>query len=737
MSADSMRSGIRSLLRGYAAVLFGGDPRLGAVLLAVTLTHPASGVGALLAAATANATAHLLGYRADSVQAGIYGYNALLLGLAVMAGRALDGNTAMLLALAGAAAALLTAVLGDALQRGFGLPVLALPFVLLGSLLAPALDTFPQDPAAAWLTDRAWLELKLPLPEPLLRVLEGFGAIFFHPQADVGLVVLGVAAAISRIGAVTMIAGAVVAGGVAQVIDPAPSAVLMRAAIYNGALSGATIGAFLFIPGRAALVAGMGAAALSGWLTVALSALCLRWGLPLLAWPFVLVTLAMLRALHLRAPDRPPFPSALPGQSPEANLDYVATLAGRFGLPGAPEFLLPVEGVWTVTQGVNGGVTHRDAWSHAWDFELLDESGFPFRGDGTRPEDYRCFGQPVLAAGAGTVAAVHDGQPDGQPGALDTVHPWGNTVVVQHGPELFSVLAHLQCGSILVKPGQFVAAGTPVAACGASGRSPRAHLHFQVQRTVRLGDATLPCRIVHYVEIGRDGQRSYQSSGLPREGSQVSRRTPHPLADAFAVLTPGQEIELRIEGGGRLRWRSEVSLLGERSLVDLDRGERLWFTTAHGDLAFTTLHGARGNPLWALFVALPRLPSERMLPVQYVDHPPAALLLEPGVRWLHDAVRFVHDPIETRAEIELRAEGPGLLCVESRSGVGWRGHCPRRYRGRVEIDAQGLRGLELWDEQAPDRPLLRARRAGADLAAEVGAAAIQAPAMAGATRDAN
>ncbi len=705
-----MSAATRAVGRTYAAVLFGTDWRVGLLLLAMTLMRPASGVGGLLALAAANITALALGYRIDAVRAGLYGYNALLLGLAVLGGRGLDPTTAALVTLAGAGAALLTAVLGDALQRGLNLPVLVLPFVILGSLLTPALDTLGPRTAAVFLENRPLFDLTLPLPEPALALLRSFGALFFQSSPAAGLVVLGAALAVSRIGTVAMLVGVLTAALMMRVLHAGSVPGLAMTATYNGALAGLAVGAVLFVPSRASMIAAVGAAALAAWLSMTLSALFARLGLPLLAWPFVLVTLVTVRALHLRAPDRPPFGPVLPGLSPEANLDLAAMLRTRFGIPGLPVLALPVAGTWVVSQGVDGEHTHRGPWAHAWDFEIRDERGFPFRTDGTWTEDYLCFAAPVLAPGTGTVAAVHDGIADGKPGGLDVEQPWGNAVVIQHGPELFSVVAHLKLGSILVRAGEHVVTGQPIAACGASGRSPRPHVHLQAQRTPDLGAPAIPSRIVHYLLDSPPGGRRYVHSGVPREGEYVTRPSPSPIADAFSALPPGLEIVLDRPGGGPpIRLRSELTLLGERYLRDLDRGDRLYFTLAYGGLAFTTHAGPAGTPLRALFLALPRLPSVAGSTVALEDRPPPAALLPRPLRIVHDLIRFLVDPIETRAEVELRQEGE-VLSVLTRAGVGLRGRVSWRYEGRVEIDPDGLRAIEVRDRRAPAAPIVKAWR---------------------------
>ncbi len=695
----------RAVAGAYACVLFGADPRLGALLLALTLLRPASGLGGLVAAGAGTLTAHLLGYRPDAIRAGVYGYNALLVGLAVMAGRGLDAGTLALVALAGAAAALLTAVLGDALRRGFDLPVLALPFALLGALLRPALDAQGVVAGAAWIDDRAWTLLP-PLPAPVDAVLRGFGALFFQPGPEAGLVALGVALAVSRIGAVAMLAGMAAAGLMVRLLGATSDPATLLAAQYNGALTGAAVGAFLFVPGRAAALAGLGAAALAGWLSVALAALFGRIGLPLLAWPFVLVTLVVVRALALRAPDRPPFPAILPGLSPEANFDCAMVQGERLGVPGPPRLALPVEGTWAITQGIDGAHTHRDAWAHAWDFEVVDANGFPFRGDGTRREDYFCFDRAVLAPGAGVVAAVHDGAADGAPGELDPARPWGNAVVIGHGPDLFTVVAHLACGSILVRLGQPVAAGAPVARCGSSGRSPRPHLHLQAQRTPELGAPAIPCRIVDYLVERPDGRRRWIPLGVPAEGERVARPEVDPVRAAVAALPPGMVLEF--DGAAPARLVSEVTLLGERCLHDPDRGERLYFVPAPGGPAFTVLAGRPGGPLWALFLALPRLPVAAG-DLEFEDRPPARLLLSRAGSFAHDLVRALADPLAARSETNVRAAG-GVTVVETLSTVRLHARTIRRLRARAELDGDGIRTLEVEDHPGADALRFAAHR---------------------------
>jgi murein DD-endopeptidase MepM/ murein hydrolase activator NlpD len=61
----------------------------------------------------------------------------------------------------------------------------------------------------------------------------------------------------------------------------------------------------------------------------------------------------------------------------------------------------------------------------------------------------------------------------------------GNTVLVDHGLGLFSLLAHL--ARIDVRVGDLVESGSSVGAVGATGRVTGPHLHW----TLRLGGAVV------------------------------------------------------------------------------------------------------------------------------------------------------------------------------------------------------------------------------------------------------
>jgi len=64
--------------------------------------------------------------------------------------------------------------------------------------------------------------------------------------------------------------------------------------------------------------------------------------------------------------------------------------------------------------------------------------------------------------------------------ASNYVRGYGNMVVIQHPDDILTVYAHNS--SLLVKTGDRVRVGQPIAKVGSTGRSTGPHLHFEVRR---------------------------------------------------------------------------------------------------------------------------------------------------------------------------------------------------------------------------------------------------------------
>src|SRR5574337_1420313 len=150
-------------------------------------------------------------------------------------------------------------------------------------------------------------------------------------------------------------------------------------------------------------------------------------------------------------------------------------------------------------------------------------------------ENTLAWGMPVYAVLPGTVVAASDGVADrlrlsmprdllrlmlfGPKIAPPFANLGGNYITLDCGG-VYPLYAHLRCGSVLVRPGQKVAAGEPLGSVGNSGSSLQPHLHFQVMSSpdpFPLFKNLLPFELSS-VRCAREGKWHDEANHFPRNG---------------------------------------------------------------------------------------------------------------------------------------------------------------------------------------------------------------------------
>ena len=196
-------------------------------------------------------------------------------------------------------------------------------------------------------------------------------------------------------------------------------------------------------------------------------------------------------------------------------LRYRSTLPNKDTYSSNISYSLPFEGNWMT---VNGGSVQENShsWSiltqrYAYDFFQVDERGESFSGEGKYLSDYYCYEAPVLSPADGKVVKVRDGVRDYK-GVGDYSIDWrtrdfrGNFVIIQHGANAFSFLAHLKKKSLMVKVGDQVQKGQLIGLCGNSGHSTEPHIHFHLQDRKNFWTAMgLPIRFASFSVLGKKG----------------------------------------------------------------------------------------------------------------------------------------------------------------------------------------------------------------------------------------
>lgn len=170
---------------------------------------------------------------------------------------------------------------------------------------------------------------------------------------------------------------------------------------------------------------------------------------------------------------------------------------------------MPFDSEWLV---IWGGRSIRDNYHadtpnqrFAYDF-LITQNGLQSSGDGSRNEDYYCFGEPIVAPGAGMVLDSESNIPDSLPGEENWDQPYGNYILIDHENGEYSFLGHFRQGTVAVHAGDRVTAGTFLGQCGNTGFSDTPHLHYHIQNTPDFYDqmwaAGLPIQFQSYSADG-------------------------------------------------------------------------------------------------------------------------------------------------------------------------------------------------------------------------------------------
>ncbi|HEY3272016.1 MAG TPA: urea transporter [Geothrix sp.] len=531
----------RSLLQGYATILFSEGPLPGFLVLAATFWSPHVGIAGLAMALMTLLLPRWLALPMPHSPVTVC--NGILVGLFVAGLRGPGWALVPWLLIAAGLTVVARTLLGEALWRWNHLPLLSLPFVLVTWFLLSAFTPIHAPPPSPLYESTA-------TGMPLLATgfLRCLGAVICTPHPAAGLLLLFAMLVSSRILALLALGGYLAGMACSALWAKAGLGWLPPTTEFNYPLVAMALGGFFLVPSlRSLLTAGLGVLAVA-LLIASGSAFLAPYQLPILAFPFVGATLVLLATLRSRTIQREPHLVLERPRLPEVNLERLRLARCRgLELVGVP-LVAPFFGEWQVYQGFDGPHTHREAWRHALDF-FLQEGGRSFQGEGRSLEAYFCFGLPVLSPCLGTVAACRDDLPDMPPGEVDARHNWGNYVMIKLASGLYVLLAHLKQGSLRVGPGDLLQPGTLLAACGSSGRSPQPHLHLQVQADEHLGSPTVDFHLVDLLVREPGSPRpEFRLHGRPLEGSGV--------ASAQQGAGLGQAFHLPVQRCLRYRVRS-------------------------------------------------------------------------------------------------------------------------------------------------------------------------------------
>ncbi len=187
---------------------------------------------------------------------------------------------------------------------------------------------------------------------------------------------------------------------------------------------------------------------------------------------------------------------------------------------------LPFKGQWYTVWGgdtpeQNYHVDSR-AQKGAFDFVVIDDKGNTYKGDGKQNADYYAFGKEIIAPCDAVVTDVVDGVRDNVPGEMNTMFVPGNMVILKTSNDEYLFFAHFKQYSIQVKPGDKVKKGQMLGYCGNSGNTSEPHLHFHIQNTYDIGNATGAKTYFEKINVKNDGGTFIKNDYSPVQGDAIS-----------------------------------------------------------------------------------------------------------------------------------------------------------------------------------------------------------------------
>ncbi|MFZ9939698.1 MAG: urea transporter [Bacteroidia bacterium] len=625
MQLTELKSWWQSIRNSYAQLFFSLNPWLGWGSIIASFASPWLGLWGLASVVVINALATLAGQDRHAIKEGMFGFNALLLGLA-LAYRYNPNPTFAVVWLSAMILLLLLAVwMGKRLALS-GLPALTLPFVgcmwivVLASDRLPGLETAHHFASGSSSYSLFGVTMPPLLDEAALFGLPAFwsayfkvlSATFFQPKVATGILLFLVMLIHSRIQTLLTILGFGMAFLSFQFLGGDTDSLVYQLAGPNFLFLAIAVGGFYLIPSSASWLTVIALTPVLALIHLALMPILLRFGLAPYTLSFNVVTILLLFLLKQRTVWQPRLElTGIQYYSPEKAL-YKHQAGKRWRRESRfARFRLPIWGWWKISQGYDGRHTHLKEWGKALDFVVCDDEGRHFFGQGDQPEDFYGYGKPVVAPLEGYIHRIDNHVYDNEEiGDVDTERNWGNCVVINHNNGLYSLLAHLKKDSIPVVVGQWVEKGTLIGCCGNSGRSPEPHLHFQIQTSPEVGAKTHAYPIAYFLEF-MDGKELLRCFSVPKESRMVADVESDGVLTAALKFKPGMRLKWtrsdKANDAKAVEWRCATDAYNQTYLECLETGDLMWFS--HDGIMFQAFdyEGKRSSLLYRFYLAAYRI----------------------------------------------------------------------------------------------------------------------------------
>lgn len=594
MQSTDVRSAkfwLDSILSSYSQIFFSLDKMLGVIIVLVTFIQPHLGACGLAAVCVSTYLSYILRLPHAQIREGLFGFNALLVGLALGYEYKFNGVFVLVFFSSMVILMLMTIILRSAFsyQR---LPYFTIPFLLTYWLMYLACGSFThvelQEQYAYTLNYAASASQSpvyllahsldaVALPSLISTYFKTLASTFFQNSVLAGMFIAAGILAFSRIAFTLSVLGYIGAFLWFTVFGLDPALLTEHLVGINFIFMAIVLGCFFVVPSKWSYLLVIFLTPILTIFYIGLQKLLLPFQLKGFTLSFSLLSLLVIYFLRTNIAHHFVQLVTIQYYSAEKTLYKHLTATKRFAHSHLAKLHLPVWGQWRVSQGYHGEITHLGEWSHALDFVITDERESTYRDPGTTCEDYYCYNKPVLAPLDGYVYDIVNTIEDNEISDVNVSHNWGNSIILNHNNGLFTQLSHLRRNSFKVSIGDYVTKGTVLAACGNSGRSPEPHLHFQVQLTPGVGARTYPYPFAYYIESTNDSRRLCTFE-VPKEGALVSAVEVAGLLLRSYDITPGKHLRLTDEHQQQTEWQCSTDAYNRTYLYCATTNSTLWFT---------------------------------------------------------------------------------------------------------------------------------------------------------------
>ena len=641
---------LKATYNSYGQIFFSKRTWFAVTMLILSVLDVRVGLGGLLAVIITNLLSHLLGFSKEKIATGVYGFNAVFMGMSLLF-KFYSNSSFLLFYIFGVVLSFLLTVWLETVLSKNKLPVLTLPFVITSFIIDLSFRSFanielitPFDRFTVLLAKQMsipWYDLvhsldNIQLPQLIFYYFKTLASIFFTDSILVGILIAVALLIHSRIKSTVAFLGFLFAFLISKIVGFDLQQLTTNLAGTNFIFWGMAIGSFFIIPNIYSYLLVAGLTPVLFLLYASIEKLIAGTGLISYTLSFSILAILLIYVLIHRSANKFFIFPLIQYYNPEKTVYKSVNFLQRFGSDLPFKMKLPFLGEWTVSQGYNGGITHLGEWSNALDFVITDDENKTYSGSGTSKDDFYCYNKPVLAPADGYVYQISNITKDNDINDVNINKNWGNTIIINHLNGLYTQISHLKIDSFKVNIGDYVTKGTVLASCGNSGRSPEPHLHFQVQLSPEIGAKTHPYPFGYYFEKTND-KPIFRMGEVPAENSTIYNVDSLDLIHNAFNFKPGKELNISFNGE-KLSWIVATNEYNQTYIFCKKSKSTAYFVNDGTMFYFTDFEGRKNSALYTFYRSCFKLLLAGERSIKIKDRIPLSKELPLAVKWLQDFI---------------------------------------------------------------------------------------------------